>query len=150
MLVFALVCIGLNASAQKTVRPEWFWNNDCIVIKNLINKIRVDSLSGSELNINYSYSEFAKKELGKYLANQSAYKYPSGRFVGMVNGFTEKELMEKLLLNTPLRQDVINAIFKGNYSIGIYVGRIDFHGRELFYLYYIIPFGKSDCYTRTK
>lgn len=141
LITIIFSCISIELSAQKTTRPEWFFNQDCISVKNLITHLR-----DQEVNINYDLSELSQKKLNSYLYDNKNYAYPSAKCVIIVNGFSEVELMNNLI-----KAYSINEVLTTNNKMGLYVARTNFYGRELFYLYLIISHDTgNNYYTRAK
>ncbi len=132
----ALICLGQIATAQTST--HWFFNNDCVVMKNLISDVRE-----TPLQLDYSLSAVAKNNLSAYLKTKDI---SSGyRAIIIVNGFTERELLDNLLKSAN-----VDMVLNTEKKVGIYVARTDFYGRELFYLYFVIPHTDQGIYSRNK
>lgn len=140
-ILIVFCCLSIELTAQKTTRPQWFFNDDCVSIKNLITHLRTQ-----EINISYELSELSQKKLNSYLYDNKNYTYPSAKCVIIVNGFTEVELMNNLI-----KAYSINDVLTTNNKMGIYVARTNFYGKQLFYLYLIVSHDTSNnYYTRIK
>jgi len=141
LFLIILTCLGQVNIAQNTVRPQWFFNEDCVKMKELISCVR-----DTPLEINYDLSEKAQNNLNTYLYNKNRYVSPKEKWVIMVNGFSTEELMNNLIKTVGIEE-----VLSTNARVGIYVGRTNFYGRNLLYLYLMIPHSSyNSFYTRTK
>lgn len=159
LILLVFICLGQIAFAQETKRPEWFFNQDCVLVKDMLNKIRenptredfdkyqMDSIRSAPLEMNYTLCDKAKKEVNDYLYHKDSYQRFSCKLTAIANGFTEKEAIDQLLDTKEVSEIILNTSKK----IGLYVMRTDFHGKNLFYIYIIVPHGsEGDLYTRIK
>ena len=117
-----LFLVGTVAVAQQSVRPDWFFNEDCKNIHSFLNRIR-QSPTGEELE-KYKIVSTNKSplvmdyRLGEIIKNNApAYPYTDNNEYNKIdfawklsgNGFTYQSVIDMLLDNPEVANAILNT-----------------------------------------